>query len=158
PSYKSYTDVYHQDGLLAQRCLLAHCIHMRPEEWDLVASSGAAVVHCPNSNTLLGSGIMNLDEVRNRKIPWSICTDVGASPTTSLLAEMAQFLKIHAGLAMVTATEALSHTTFHAAQIAGLSDLGHLAVGQSATFAVARTTQTHDIADRAILDMIRYES
>ena len=39
---------------------------------------------------------MNLEEVLDRGVPWSICTDVGASPTVSLLSEMVQFLKVHA--------------------------------------------------------------
>jgi guanine deaminase len=158
PSYKSYTEVYQRDGLLSRPCLLAHCIHMRDDEWEIVASSGAAVVHCPVSNTLLGSGIMNLDEVRRRKIPWAICTDVGASPTTSLLTEMCQFLKVHCGRATVTPSEALAHTTVHAAKIAELPEMGRLEIGKPATFAIARETRPFESSEQAILDMVSFES
>ena len=36
PDAASYTDVYRRDGLLDHQCILAHCIHMRPEEWQML--------------------------------------------------------------------------------------------------------------------------
>jgi guanine deaminase len=102
----SYTDVYRRDGLLACDPLMAHCVRMRDEEFDMLAASPATIVHCPVSNTLLGSGVMPLDKVVERAIPYAICTDVGASPTTSLLCEMAQFLKVHAGRSAAATPEA----------------------------------------------------
>jgi len=118
PSYDSYTDVYLRDGLLDRDAILAHCIHMSAAELDLVAEKRASIAHCPTSNTLLGSGIMPLDEVASRGIDYAICTDVGASPTVSLLAEMAQFLKVHAGRSSrATPSEALFRTTLAPARI-----------------------------------------
>ena len=123
PDAGSYAGVYARDGLLACEPILAHCIHMRPEEIDLVADSGAAVAHCPVSNTLLGSGVMPLDAVRAAGIPLSLCTDVGASPTTSLFCEMAQFLKLHAqSSAAATPEEALRLVTAAPATILGIGD------------------------------------
>ena len=108
PDCESYTEVYHRNGLLDARCLAAHCIHMTPRELELLARRQATVAHCPTSNTLLGSGIMPLDRVVGHEIRYRICTDVGASPTTSMLAEMAQFLKVHAGRSkLATPSEAL---------------------------------------------------
>ena len=135
PDAASYTDVYAGDGLLDRNPILAHCIHMRPDEWDAIAGR-AAVAHCPVSNALLGSGIMPLDEVIDRGIPYAICTDVGASPTTSLLAEMATFLRVHAGRSRrATPTEALYRTTLAAAELLGVADrIGTLAVGRPASF------------------------
>ena len=117
-SYDSYTDVYRRDGLLDRDPILAHCVHMSGAEFDLVAEKRASIAHCPTSNTLLGSGIMSLDEVVSRGIDYAICTDVGASPTVSLLAEMAQFLKVHAGRSKrATPSEALFRTTLAPARI-----------------------------------------
>lgn len=132
PGYGGYTDVYRQDGLLDRTPILAHCIQMRPEEWNMLGDKGATVAHCPTSNTLLGSGTMPLDEVRARGLPYALCTDMGASPTTSLLAEMAQFLKVHAGRSdWATPSESLFRATLAPAQILGLDgDIGSFEAGK----------------------------
>ena len=57
----SYTDVYFRDGLLTaglldHRCIVAHCIHMRPDEWSILARTNSVIAHCPTSNLLLESG------------------------------------------------------------------------------------------------------
>ena len=136
PEAASYTEVYRRDGLLDCEPILAHCIQMRPEEFEMVAATAGAIAHCPVSNTLLGSGVMPLDAVRASGIPFALCTDVGASPTTSLFCEMAEFLKVHAGSgAAVTPEEALWRTTLAPARILGLADrLGSFAPGMEYSF------------------------
>jgi guanine deaminase len=154
PDAASYTDVYARDGLLARSPILAHCVHMTKPELDLVASSPAAAAHCPTSNMLLCSGIMPLDDMFRRGIDYAICTDVGASPTTSILAEMAQYLKVHAGRStLATPSEALYRCTFAPARILGLSDrLGTLEVGRSMSFVeVEPFARDATSADDAIL-------
>ncbi len=159
PNYDSYTDVYHRDGLLDHAPILAHCLQMRGDEWDTLAHTrGAAVAHCPTSNTLLGSGTMPLADVLGRKIPYAICTDVGASPTTSLLAEMAQFLTVHTASGdssrrLATPAEALSGVTVAPARILGLeARFGTLAPGKPCTFLeIDSGGVTYTDADTAIL-------
>ncbi|HEV7300993.1 MAG TPA: amidohydrolase family protein [Tepidisphaeraceae bacterium] len=115
PQHGTYTNVYAVDGLLSHAPILAHCVHMSPTEFDQIAAAGAFVAHCPTSNALLGSGIAPLDRIAERNIPYAICTDVGASPTTSLLAEMAQFLRVHEGRSTrATPSEALFRVTLGA--------------------------------------------
>ncbi len=159
PHYESYTDVYRRDGLLDHAPILAHCLQMRQEEWEMVsAATGAAVAHCPTSNTLLGSGTMPLARVLERGIPYALCTDVGASPTTSLLAEMVQFLIVHAAAGdearrLATPAEALYRVTVAPARILGLeSRFGALAPGKPLTFLEIDTEgESYTDADTAIL-------
>lgn len=128
----SYTEVYHRDGLLDHDAILGHCIHMTEPELDIVAQTKSTVAHCPVSNTLLASGVMPLDAIVDHGIDYAICTDVGASPTTSLLCDMAQFLKVHAGRSRrATPSEALYRTTLAAARIMQRDDeFGRLEVGR----------------------------
>src|SRR5205823_2755999 len=85
--------------------------------------------------TLLGSGIMNLDEVISRGIDYAICTDVGASPTTSMLQEMSQFLKVHRGhSSRATPSEALFRSTLAPARMLGLRDVGTFEVGKPLSY------------------------
>lgn len=136
PDAASYTDVYRRDGLLDCDPILAHCIHMRPAELEMVAASHSGIAHCPTSNTLLCSGIMPLDQIMGRGIDYAICTDVGASPTTSMLAEMAQFLKVHAGRSRhATPQEALFRATLAPAHMMHLDRrIGSLEVGKPMSF------------------------
>jgi guanine deaminase len=159
PKAASYMDVYRSDGLLERAPILAHCIHMRPDEFDLLAvatDSGAAVAHCPVSNTLLGSGVMSLDEITARAIPYALCTDVGASPTTSLLCEMLQFLRVHRGRSKIaTPQEALYRVTLAPAQILGIDDsLGSFEPGKDFSFieVAGAAPRTGLRSDQAILE------
>jgi guanine deaminase len=163
PQAASYTDVYQRDGLLCRAPILAHCVRMRGSEWQMLeaaVSDGAAVAHCPVSNTLLGSGVMPLDEVMARQIPYCLCTDVGASPTTSLLCEMLQFLKVHRGRShAATPQEALYRATLAPAEILGLADrLGSFAPGKDLSFieiaGAGATVFSRSDADQAILEGI----
>lgn len=131
PDASSYCGIYQEDGLLDCRPILAHCVHNRPEELAMLRGRGATIAHCPVSNTLLGSGIMPLDAIIEAEIDWCLCTDVGASPTTSLLVEMAQFLVVQRGRSRrATPSAALYRTTLAPAKAIGLDDrMGTFAVG-----------------------------
>jgi guanine deaminase len=153
PDAASYTDVYHRDGLLDCDPILAHCIHMTPAEYDLVARTGSHVAHCPTSNTLLASGVMSLDEILDRNIDYAICTDVGASPTTSMLAEMAQYLKVHAGRSKhATPQEALYRSTLGPARMLRLAnEVGSLEPGMPMSFIEVEPLGPFGTVDDAIL-------
>jgi guanine deaminase len=162
PDCKNYTDVYLGDGLLDRDALLAHCVRMSGNEFDVIAEKHSAVAHCPTSNTLLGSGIMPLDEVMSRGIEYAICTDVGASPTTSILAEMAQFLKVHDGRSRhATPREALQSATLAPARIMHLDgELGTFALGRPLSFIEIDTAPlpAGASADDAILALLGHPS
>ncbi|MGA2230050.1 MAG: amidohydrolase family protein [Tepidisphaeraceae bacterium] len=145
PQYSGYTDVYRRDGLLDQPCIVAHCIHMRPEEWTILARNGSTIAHCPTSNFHLGSGRMQLAQVMDHKIPFALATDVGASPTVSMLAEMGRFLQVQAGVA--TAEQALYLATLAPAKALGLDgDLGQLIPGKPMSFIEVRPADSTNLA------------
>jgi cytosine/adenosine deaminase-related metal-dependent hydrolase len=79
---------------------------------------------------------MRLDEVLDRKIPYAIATDVGASPTVSMLAEMRRFMQVHGGISSrATAAEALCRATLAPADLLGMgSRLGRLEAGMPMSF------------------------
>lgn len=158
PDAGTYTNVYLRDGLLNHRCILAHCIHMSPDEWRTLADTGSVVAHCPTSNLLLKSGVMPLDEVIRYKIPYALGTDVGASPTTSMLAEMRRFLIVHDGHSIhATPCAALQAATVSPANILGLdASFGTLRRGRPASFieVTPATLTPAQFADDAILSIL----
>ena len=135
PDYANYADVYAKDGLFDQPSIVAHCIEMTDSEWAILEDKGCAIAHCPTSNLLLGSNVMRLDEVMGRGIAVALATDVGASPTQSMLAEMRRFLQVHAAQfsTLATPTLAMFLATRAPAKIMGL-DLGLFDSGRPASF------------------------
>jgi guanine deaminase len=134
PHNASYADVYHRDGLLDVENILAHCIHCTQAELELLSDRQSLIAHCPTSNTLLGSGIMPLDDILGWDLYYVLCTDVGASPTTSLLNEVAQYLKVHAGRSKhATPSTALCQATYGPAAWLDLS-AGTFEIGKPMTF------------------------
>lgn len=60
PDIKDYSSVYDSFGLLTDKTIMAHCIHLSQEERNLLKSRNVGISHCASSNFSLGSGIMNL--------------------------------------------------------------------------------------------------
>jgi guanine deaminase len=156
PDAGTYTNVYARDGLLDRQPILAHCVRMSPEEFDQLKTKRVSIAHCPTSNALLGSGIMPLDLLHEREIEYAICTDVGASPTTSMLCEMAQFLRVHEGLSRhATPQMALYRATLAPALMLELhSEIGSFKPGKQMTF-IEIDCDTTDIAQLSADAVIR---
>jgi guanine deaminase len=152
PQAKSYTDVYFRDGLLDHDCIAAHCIQMTDDEWSVLRDMGTVIAHCPTSNLLLGSGVMSLDQVLARRIPYAIATDVGASPTVSMLAEMKRFMQVHPS-GRATAVEALYRSTLAPAEILGLQ-MGRLQAGQPASFIEVEFSEAANTVEAVIQSLM----
>jgi cytosine/adenosine deaminase-related metal-dependent hydrolase len=65
-------------GLLTERLALAHCVHARPEELDLIARSGAVIATNPSSNLHLRSGIAPIGEAIQRGCRVALGVDASA--------------------------------------------------------------------------------
>ena len=77
PQAHDYLDTYEAHGLIGDRALFGHAIHLEPREIDRIAETGAALVHCPTSNTFIGSGLFDMAGLRARDIPIGLATDTG---------------------------------------------------------------------------------
>jgi 5-methylthioadenosine/S-adenosylhomocysteine deaminase len=69
----------HQLGILGKGFVAVHGVHLTDREMDLLARSGTAVVHCPESNMKLASGAADVSGLLSRGIPMAIGTDGPAS-------------------------------------------------------------------------------
>ncbi|MEC7947926.1 MAG: amidohydrolase family protein, partial [Myxococcota bacterium] len=84
PGSVDYLGVYEDHGVLAAGTLLAHCIHLSDEEWTRLVEADAVVVHCPDSNFFLGSGVMRLHAALERGARVALGSDIGGGRTFSL--------------------------------------------------------------------------
>ncbi len=91
-----YTEVYDRFGLLGPRSLFAHGIHLSERECARLHETGSVVVHCPTSNTFLGSGLFDIEHVGHpeRPVRLSVATDIGGGTSYSLLATLGEAYKV----------------------------------------------------------------
>jgi cytosine/adenosine deaminase-related metal-dependent hydrolase len=76
-------------GLLHERVVAAHCVHIDREEIALLGESGAGVAHCPRSNALLGCGIAPLRALLDAGVRVGLGTDSPAStPSFDMFEEL----------------------------------------------------------------------
>jgi len=66
-------------GILTDDDFLAHCVHVDETEIDLLAETGASVIHNPASNMKLASGIAPVQEMLDAGVNVGLGTDGAAS-------------------------------------------------------------------------------
>ncbi len=94
PDSRSYLDVYDRFGLLRERAVYAHCIHLDELDLQRMAQSGAAAAFCPTSNLYLGSGLFNLAAADAAGMRFSTATDVGGGSSFSMLRTLDEARKV----------------------------------------------------------------
>jgi guanine deaminase len=151
PDARDYLDTYETFGLLGDRGLYGHAIHLEPRELDRLAEVGAAVVHCPTSNTFIGSGLFDLPGIKARGIRTGLATDTGGGSSFSMLRTMAAAYEI----------AQLRGTALHPAQLMWLAtegsaqallmggEIGSLNIGAAADIAVLDLASTPAISQRS---------
>jgi guanine deaminase len=83
PRIDDYTTVYDHFGLLSEKTLLAHCVHLSERERQLIRDRGCGVVHCPSANMFLHSGRFPVEQWRDYG-KLGLGSDVGAGPSFSM--------------------------------------------------------------------------
>ncbi|KEF53579.1 uncharacterized protein A1O9_10554 [Exophiala aquamarina CBS 119918] len=85
PEQSTYAGVYDAHGLLTNRTILGHGIHMTDTEIALVAARGAGVAHCPTSNSALGSGICHVRKLIDAGVKVGLGTDAAGGYSANIL-------------------------------------------------------------------------
>ncbi|MEL6778959.1 MAG: guanine deaminase [Cyanobacteria bacterium J06597_16] len=148
PEARSYLEVYKQAGLVGDRSVFAHGIHLNSSDYQTLHEGGCAIAHCPTSNLFLGSGLFPLHLAKQARVKVGLGTDIGAGTSFSMLTTGGEAYKV-AQLQQQTLTpfQALYLATLGGAQALSLDDkLGNFRPGKEADFIVldplATTTLT----------------
>ncbi|MGH1457456.1 MAG: guanine deaminase [Paracoccaceae bacterium] len=151
PQARDYLDTYEAHGLLGARGLYGHAIHLEPRERARLREVGGALVHCPTSNTFIGSGLFDMNGLMAEGQIVGLATDTGGGSSFSMLRTMAAAYEIGQ----------LRGAPLHAAQLLWLAtcgsaralhlehEIGHLKVGHAADLVVLDLASTPAIAQRA---------
>jgi len=146
PQASDYLNVYEQFGLVTERSIFAHGIHLSDSERQRLSQSQSAIAFCPTSNLFLGSGLFNLHATQTQSpaIPVGLATDVGAGTSFSLLKTMGDAYKVLQlqGQAF-SPFQAFYLSTFGAAQALHLDDkIGNFEPGKEADFIIINPAAT----------------
>lgn len=137
PKSESYTHVYDEAGLLTPKTILAHAVHLSPEECRLIKSRQAKISHCPASNTALTSGRAPVRTMLEEGLTVGLGTDVSGGYTSSMLVEAREAIFVSRHVAMdlgdeakLSVEEALYLATRGGAKVVGLEKrIGGFEVG-----------------------------
>lgn len=125
-------------GALSPATTIVHGVLVGPEEIEVIARTGAALVHCPRSNALLGCGVAPVRAYLDAGVPVALGTDSPASALDfDLWAEMRAALLVARAAAgrpdVLTAADVLVMATSGGARALGLGTaVGCLAPGYRA--------------------------
>lgn len=136
PDAPHYLGVYDRFGLVGDRSVFAHCLHLCDEEWQQLSRASSAIAFCPTSNMFLGSGLFSWQTARAHKVRTGLGSDVGGGTSFSPLRVMDEAYKV--ARLRGESTEVLH--LWHAASAGGAAALGvadkigNFAVGKEADF------------------------
>jgi guanine deaminase len=94
PGTTDYLGVYERYGLLGEKSLFGHCIHLSDRERGALAETGSVAVFCPTSNLFLGSGLYDEAGLAAKGVRRAIATDVGGGTNYSMLRTLDEGYKI----------------------------------------------------------------
>ena len=94
PDARDYLDVYEKFGLLGEKGLYGHAIHLTEREIDRLKSVNASLIHCPTSNSFIGSGLFDMSGLSKQGLLIGLATDTGGGSSFSMLRTMAAAYEI----------------------------------------------------------------
>lgn len=154
PEARSYLDVYDRAGLLRERAVYAHCIHLDDTDRRRMAETGSVAAVSPTSNMFLGSGFFDFAAADRCGLHYGLASDVGGGTSFSPFHTMHAAYTVarqsvgRPGLSLAPEHLWWQHTA-GAAQALGLTGtVGNLLPGCEADFVVIDPQATPLLARR----------
>ena len=124
-------------GAFDGRAYAAHCVWLTEEDRALLRDRGVVVVHCPESNLKLGSGVADVPAMIDQGLTVALGTDGAASNNNlNMMEEMHLVSLLHKGVhrepTLLSPRQVLAMATVNGARLQGRPDTGALAVGYKA--------------------------
>ncbi|MEE4161618.1 MAG: guanine deaminase [Woeseiaceae bacterium] len=150
PWSESYLGVYERFGLLRERAVFAHCLHLSDEDCRHMSHSSSSAAFCPTSNLFLGSGLYDLRRMTEAGIRTGLATDVGGGTSLSMLRTMGEAYKVlQLKDQVLPPARALYLATLGAAEALGIdAHVGNFKAGKEADFVVLDPSTTPLTAHR----------
>ena len=89
PDARDYLDTYERFGLVGPGAVFGHAIWLEDREKARLREADCALVHCPTSNTFIGSGLFDMGGLKAAGHRIGLATDTGGGSSFSMLRTMA---------------------------------------------------------------------
>lgn len=95
PDSEFYGDAYDRFGLFGVDCktIMAHCVHSDERELARMKENGVFIVHCPESNMNLASGIAPIRTYLEEGLHVGLGSDVAGGATENMFTAMAHAIQ-----------------------------------------------------------------
>ena len=135
-------------GAFSGRAYAAHGVWLTAEDRALLKERGVTVVHCPESNLKLGSGVADVPAMLADGLTVALGTDGAASNNNlNLIEEMHLVSSLHKGVrrdpTLLSPGQVLQMATVNGARLQGRTDTGVLTVGNKADIVALDTDRPH---------------
>ena len=135
-------------GFLGHDVVAAHGVWLTPEEIKVFAQKRVGVAHCPESNSMLASGIAPVVDMRKGGINVGLGTDgpAGSNNNLDMIEEMASAARLQKVTKMdprvLSARDVLEMATIGGARVLGMEDkIGTLEAGKRADVIIINLQQ-----------------
>ena len=136
-------------NILGPNLIADHCVHMNTEEIRVLSNYGVSVIHNPESNMKLASGIAPVPAMLKKGVQMGLGTDGCASNNNlDLFGEMDMAAKLHkvncADTTVMDALTVLKMATIDGAKALGIGDkVGSLETGKKADIIILDINKPH---------------
>lgn len=147
PKARDYLDTYEAFGLLGKGGLYGHAIHLEPREISRLREVDASLIHCPTSNTFIGSGLFDMVGMKAAGLRIGLATDTGGGSSFSMLRTMAAAYEVAQlrGHALHPSQLWWLATVGSAKSLHADRNIGNIAAGMEADLVVINLASTHAI-------------
>jgi 5-methylthioadenosine/S-adenosylhomocysteine deaminase len=135
-------------GFLGHDVVIAHGVWLTPDEIKMLAQKRVGVAHCPESNSMLASGIAPVVDMRKAGVNVGLGTDGPAGSNNNLdmvedMASAARFQKVtRMDPTVLSARDVLEMATIGGARVLGMEDkIGTLEAGKRADVIIINLQQ-----------------
>jgi len=94
PQARDYLDIYERFGLVGPGALFGHAIWLEEREKAKLLDMDCSLIHCPTSNTFIGSGLFDLSGLKAAGHRVGLATDTGGGSNFSMLRTMASAYEV----------------------------------------------------------------
>jgi len=152
-----------QRGILDHPTIAAHCIHLTPEDVDILKAKRVNVVQCPNCHMKLGMGVTPVPELLARGVNVALGTDGPASNNDLDMLEEARLATLmqknhYQDPVILPAGLTLRLATQSGAQALGFPESGVIAVGRPADLIIFDFHKPHLRPRHNLLSNIVYSA